>query len=301
MRLSRLADGGSRRTGASENSARYQDVLRRELDRGSRSVVPELPRAPQYRPADFHYVEQGSDRREGASRASDYLCSAELGGAMVSSSTNQQDRASEPMRVDGLSNSYGNQCALSDISFSLPPREVLGLIGPNGAGKTTLLEGMAGLLPVDAGHVSCLGTPLSTAERRQVIFYLPDGLRPWDDQFVIQVLTFFRSIYRRSEADTEIIVRSVGLDPVLGKRVSALSKGFARRLMLTLALITPHPVLLMDEPFDGFDLKQVRHIMKVMRNTAAMGRTLVLAIHQLTDTNVFATASYYSPMAESGG
>jgi ABC-2 type transport system ATP-binding protein len=69
----------------------------------------------------------------------------------------------------------------------------------------------------------------------------------------------------------------------LRKRVSALSKGFGRRLMLALALITPQPVLLMDEPFDGFDLKQTREIMAVLRTVAARGRTLVLAIHQLLD------------------
>jgi ABC-type multidrug transport system ATPase subunit len=53
--------------------------------------------------------------------------------------------------------------------------------------------------------------------------------------------------------------------------------------MLALALLTPHPLLLMDEPFDGFDLRQTREIMAVLRGVAAGGRTLVLAIHQLGD------------------
>jgi ABC-type multidrug transport system ATPase subunit len=53
--------------------------------------------------------------------------------------------------------------------------------------------------------------------------------------------------------------------------------------MLALALITPQPLLLMDEPFDGFDLRQTREIMAVVRNVASNGRTLVLAIHQLID------------------
>jgi ABC-type multidrug transport system ATPase subunit len=69
----------------------------------------------------------------------------------------------------------------------------------------------------------------------------------------------------------------------LRKRVSALSKGYARRMMLALALLTPHPLLLMDEPFDGFDLRQTREIMGLLRQVAENGRTLVLAIHQLVD------------------
>jgi ABC-type multidrug transport system ATPase subunit len=53
--------------------------------------------------------------------------------------------------------------------------------------------------------------------------------------------------------------------------------------MLALALLTPQPVLLMDEPFDGFDLRQTREVMDLMRGVARSGRTLVLAIHQLAD------------------
>jgi ABC-type multidrug transport system ATPase subunit len=53
--------------------------------------------------------------------------------------------------------------------------------------------------------------------------------------------------------------------------------------MLALALLTPQPVLLMDEPFDGFDLRQTREIMGVIRDVASRGRSLVLAIHQLID------------------
>jgi ABC-2 type transport system ATP-binding protein len=53
--------------------------------------------------------------------------------------------------------------------------------------------------------------------------------------------------------------------------------------MLVLALLTPQPVLLMDEPFDGFDLRQTREIMGVLRDVASRGRSLVLAIHQLND------------------
>jgi ABC-2 type transport system ATP-binding protein len=67
------------------------------------------------------------------------------------------------------------------------------------------------------------------------------------------------------------------------KRVRALSKGFGRRLMLALGLLTPQPVLIMDEPFDGFDLRQTRDVVHMLRELAASGRTLILAIHQLPD------------------
>jgi ABC-2 type transport system ATP-binding protein len=187
------------------------------------------------------------------------------------------------VEVAGLGKRYGEQCALSDVSFPVQLGEVLGLIGPNGAGKTTLLEAIVGLLPIDGGEVRWRGSPLPLSRRRELMFYLPDGLRPLEDQYVIRVLGFFTAAYGRPESFVAQTIAALGLAPVLRKRVSALSKGYGRRLLLALALIAPQPLLLMDEPFDGFDLRQTREIMGVIRDVARSGRTLVLAIHQLLD------------------
>jgi ABC-type multidrug transport system ATPase subunit len=97
------------------------------------------------------------------------------------------------------------------------------------------------------------------------------------------VLEFFANVYRRTATQVANVVHASGLAPILQRRIRALSKGYARRLMLALALLTPQPLLLMDEPFDGFDLRQTREVMDVVRRVAANGRTLVLAIHQLSD------------------
>jgi ABC-type multidrug transport system ATPase subunit len=187
------------------------------------------------------------------------------------------------VQVVGLAKRYGEQRALADISFAASAGEVLGLIGPNGAGKTTLIEAIAGVLPADGGRVLWRGEPVSLPQRRQLMFYLPDGLRPWEDQHAGSVIEFFAAAQGRPASLAAEAIRALGLAPVLRKRVSALSKGYARRLMLALALIAPQPLLLMDEPFDGFDLKQTREIMGVLRDLASSGRTLVLAIHQLID------------------
>ena len=193
------------------------------------------------------------------------------------------DRAPALMEVAGLSKRYGEQRALADISFAVNAGEVLGLIGPNGAGKTTLMEAVAGVLTVDDGRILWRGTPLALPHRREFMFYLPDGLRPWEDQYAARVIEFFAAVYGRPEIVVADTIRSLGLSPVLRKRIAALSKGYGRRLMLALALLTPHPLLLMDEPFDGFDLRQTREIMNVLRDVARNGRALVLAIHQLSD------------------
>jgi ABC-2 type transport system ATP-binding protein len=187
------------------------------------------------------------------------------------------------LRAASITKRYADQAVLADVAFDIPAGEILGIIGPNGAGKTTLLEVLAGILPADASDVQWLGRPLPPSRRRETMFYLPDGVRPYQDQPVSRVLSFFAGAYRRSVDETTGTIEAVGLTPVLHKRVHSLSKGYGRRLVLALGLLTPHPLLLMDEPFDGFDLRQTREIVGVLRKEVTKGRTLALAIHQLLD------------------
>ena len=187
------------------------------------------------------------------------------------------------LQIASLTKFYGEQLALEDVGFSVQAGEILGLIGPNGAGKTTLLEAIAGLLPVSSGEIRFRDHPLPAHRRREAIFYLPDGVRPYADQTAEQALALFAGVYRRPADEVSGIISTVGLRPVLAKRIHALSKGYNRRLIIALGFLTRHPILLMDEPFDGFDLRQSRDMMDTLRRAASGGRTLVLSIHQLRD------------------
>lgn len=189
----------------------------------------------------------------------------------------------DTLQAIDLTKRYGDEDVIGGITFATSPGEVLGMVGPNGAGKTTLLEILAGLIAVDSGDVQWRGETLSASRRKQAMFYLPDGIRPYQDRFALDVLNFFAAVYGHSAAELGTVIASVELAPVLRKRVCALSKGYNRRLLLALGLLTPQNVLLMDEPFDGFDLRQRRNIVGVLRNEAARGRTLILAIHELAD------------------
>ena len=105
-------------------------------------------------------------------------------------------KGSALLQIKELVKRYGDQWVLADISFSVQANEVLGLIGPNGAGKTTLMEAIAGLVPTDGGLVLWQGTALSLRQRRERLFYLPDGLHPWEDQFVSRVIEIGRASCR---------------------------------------------------------------------------------------------------------
>ena len=189
----------------------------------------------------------------------------------------------ELLGATNLAKRYGQEAAIAGVTFQAAAGEVLGIVGPNGAGKTTLLEILAGLIVADSGGVFWLGEALPPSRRKAAMFYLPDGVKPYQDRYTIDVLNFFAGVYGRPRAEVSGAIAAFELRPMLRKRVSTLSKGYNRRLLLAIGLLTPHRVLLMDEPFDGFDLRQTRNIIGVLRKAASDGRTFILAIHQLAD------------------
>ena len=187
------------------------------------------------------------------------------------------------LTVEGITKNFKARRVLAEVSFSVRHGEVLGLIGPNGAGKTTLFECLAGLMPANAGTVQFEGRALPPAHRKEKLFYLPDAILPWAEQSVKWLLSFFERLYRRSDLSAATLAAPLRLDEVMDARIISLSKGERKRVLLALGLLTSHPLLLLDEPFDGLDLRQTRDVMTLLRTQAANGRTLMLSIHQLVD------------------
>jgi ABC-2 type transport system ATP-binding protein len=181
------------------------------------------------------------------------------------------------VNVSNLSKRFGDVRALDRVSFAIRPGEVLGLIGPNGAGKTTLFECLAGLLPPDGGGLDGPST------RSALLFFVPDALRPWPEQRVEWALDFTLGFFRGDGTRKGPVVEELGLRDLLRTRLGVLSKGQAKRVMLAIGLLTPQPLLLCDEPFEGLDLRQSREVAAALRSHARAGRTLVLSIHQIGD------------------
>jgi len=172
---------------------------------------------------------------------------------------------------------------LNGITFTARRGEILGLIGPNGAGKTTLLDIVAGLLPTDSGSVLWEESPLPALRRKHVMFYLPEAVTPYPARRSIDVLALFARLFGQADDRLAGAIDALALSPVLSTPVGALSKGYRRRLLLALGLLAPQPLIVIDEPFDGLDLKQTREVMGVLRRLCGVDRTLLLSIHQLSD------------------
>jgi ABC-2 type transport system ATP-binding protein len=177
--------------------------------------------------------------------------------------------------------------ALRDVAFSIREGEVLGLIGPNGAGKTTLFECLAGVQPADHGEVWLNGVPAAADERSSHLFYVPDGIAPWPDQSVAWVLQFTLHFFGGRRDLHDEVVTNLDLHALMRQPLGALSKGQRKRVLLGVGLLTPQPVLLIDEPFEGLDLRQSREVAATLRTHASGGRTLFLSIHQISDAARF--------------
>ncbi len=187
------------------------------------------------------------------------------------------------MQIAGLTKTYGRAVALSDASFSIRPGEVLGVIGPNGAGKTTLFECLAGVLPTDRGTITLDDHPLRRADVAAHLFYVPDAIAPWPGETVRWALDYTIGFFGGRADRRDDVIGRLDLRRLLDARVGTLSKGQRKRVALAIGMLTPAPVLLADEPFDGLDLRQSRDAGTALRAHAADGRTLVLSIHQIAD------------------
>jgi ABC-2 type transport system ATP-binding protein len=176
----------------------------------------------------------------------------------------------------------GGQLILTSVDLEVAAGRILAIIGPNGAGKTTLMECVSGLQP-HQGRVQINGKDVAADARYQFIFYQPDQVLPYPDHGVYSTLVFFQSMLLASKARLEEIIERLKLESVLSKAVKELSRGYQKRLLIAIGLLSAAPILLLDEPFEGLDIKQTKEVVSILQDEKAKGRTLILSIHQIVD------------------
>ena len=189
------------------------------------------------------------------------------------------------IECDHVSRWYGNIVAVNDISFSLSAG-ITGLLGPNGAGKSTMLHMLAGFLQPSAGAVRVLGQPAwGNPEMYRQVGLVPEreAVYPFLTGYEF-VLDSARLHHLPDPEDASLrAIRMVELEDAMGRATGGYSKGMKQRIKIAAALVHEPTILLLDEPFNGADPRQRLHLMSLLRDMAAAGKTIVFSSHILEE------------------
>jgi ABC-2 type transport system ATP-binding protein len=195
------------------------------------------------------------------------------------------------IEVAGLTKIYGTRAAVGGIDFSVSKGEILGFLGPNGAGKTTTMRVLTGYVPPTSGTAKVGGFDVqeSPIEVKKRIGYLPEHPPLYTEMLVRPFLRFVARLrgVPRKEAGGRVdrAIDRCGLQPVAGRLIGNLSKGYQQRVGLAQAILHDPDVLILDEPTVGLDPSQIREIRQLIKSFAGE-HTVILSTHILAEVTM---------------
>lgn len=196
--------------------------------------------------------------------------------------------------AEHLTKHYGRRLGVDDVSFEANAGEVLGLLGPNGSGKTTILRILTGYLHASSGRASVAGFDIveQGLEARRRIGYVPEDVPLYANMRVGEFLAFMGRL-KGLDAQTlphavEASCTRLTLDAVRGLAIGKLSRGYRQRVMIAQALLNEPELLVLDEPTNGLDPRQIIEVRELIRSLSAH-HTIIVTSHILSEIERVAT------------
>ena len=179
-----------------------------------------------------------------------------------------------------IKKSFGELCAVNDVSFDVKRGEIFGFIGPDGAGKSTLIRIAMGILTQDSGVCTLLGS-CDIKKARAHSGYVPQLFSLYPNMTVDENIALFGSLYDAPREDVmrraDMVLRRTGLWPFQDRMVNKLSGGMKQKLALAVGLLhTPH-VLFLDEPTTGVDPVARREFWAMLYELNRDGLTIIVS------------------------
>jgi ABC-2 type transport system ATP-binding protein len=191
------------------------------------------------------------------------------------------------LSLDRLSKRYGARLAVDAVSFDVERREVFGLLGPNGSGKSTILRLVTGYLTPTSGTAVVAGTDVRDGRAaRHHIGYVPESAPLYGDMRVYELLEFMGRL-RGLSGDAllgavDAAVERLALSSVRNVIIDRLSHGFRQRVSIAQAVLHEPALLVLDEPTNGLDPRQIIELRGLIRHLAQQCAVLVTS-HVLTE------------------
>lgn len=179
---------------------------------------------------------------------------------------------------------FNDFTALDNISISVPRGSVFGLLGPNGAGKTTLIRIMNQITMPDSGEVFFNGSPIKQ-EDIAYIGYLPEERGLYKKMKVGDQAMYLARLKGLSSADAKRELKhwfvKFGIQAWWDKKIEELSKGMAQKVQFITTVLHKPSLLILDEPFSGFDPVNVQIVRNEILEMKAAGSSIILSTHNM--------------------
>ena len=188
------------------------------------------------------------------------------------------------IQCNNVCKSFGEKVALDHVSVDIPKGKIFGLLGPNGAGKTTLIRIINRITIPNGGEVLFDGRPI-TQDDVEKIGYLPEERGLYRKMKVGEQAMYFAQLKGMSsrEAASELkkwFVR-FGIESWWNKKVEELSKGMAQKVQFITTVVHKPSLLILDEPFSGFDPVNAQIIREEILRLRDEGATILLSTHNM--------------------
>ncbi len=188
------------------------------------------------------------------------------------------------LEIKNISKSFYKKEALTDVSITVRKGEVFGLLGPNGAGKTTLIRVINQIITPDSGSVRFNGDLMTQGDLLK-IGYLPEERGLYKGMTVHNHTLFLGRLRGLSKKDVltkmDYWFDRFGISDWRKKRIEELSKGMAQKVQFVCAVLHEPSLLILDEPFSGFDPINVELIKQELIEMKAAGKTIILSTHNM--------------------
>ncbi|MPM11510.1 Vitamin B12 import ATP-binding protein BtuD [bioreactor metagenome] len=194
------------------------------------------------------------------------------------------------IEVKHLTKKYGNNTAVSDLSFTIQSGQIYGLLGPNGAGKSTTMNIMTGCLAATSGDVTINGHDIfeDAAKAKKLIGYLPEEPPLYQDMTPREYLSFVAKAkgVARDKRDEQMrrAMSVTQIDAVSDRLIKNLSKGYRQRVGIAQALLGDPEIIILDEPTVGLDPRQIIEIRDLIKNLGK-NHTVILSSHILSEVS----------------
>lgn len=186
------------------------------------------------------------------------------------------------VEVINVSKRFGNNVAVDNISFEANRGKILGILGPNGAGKTTTIRMLAGVLIPDSGEIQIFGKQ-HLPEIQNSIGYLPEERGLYKKLTVLEQLTYFaelKGVHPSTARNTAIDwLKKLDAGDWAKKKIQDLSKGMQQKVQFIATLIHNPSLIILDEPFSGFDPINVDIFKDVILELKRNGKIIILSTH----------------------